>query len=315
MSKKFDQGKIDFVGKVKVFAGISAAAVVLSVLLIMFKGLNYGIDFAGGTEIQVRFQQNITDDSELRKYLEGSGLTNVHLQKFGADNEYLIRFETSKGNSEEEKNRIQNETVKGITTGLQEKFGSLGPEIRRVDSVGPQVGDQMKRNGILALFYALIAILIYVGLRFDYEYAPGAVLCLFHDAIITLGVFSLLGKEINGQFLAAILTIVGYSMNDTIIVYDRIRETADTYKDVTLAQVINRATNDTIHRTLLTSSTVMMSCLVLAVFAGGVIEDFAFAMLIGVVAGTYSSIYVASPLIILFEKWSSKPSKRKHAIA
>lgn len=306
MSKSFDQGKIDFVGKVKFFAIVSAVAVAGSLMLIFFKGLNYGIDFAGGTEIQIRFQQGFTDDSVLRKFMTGIGLDNAHLQKFGSDSEYLIRFESLKGATEEEQNSYQNQMVKKITDGLQERFASQTPEIRRVDSVGPQIGDQMKRNGVLALFYALIAILVYVGLRFDYEYAPGAVLCLFHDAIITVGIFSLLGKEVNSQLLAAVLTIVGYSINDTIIVYDRIRETAITFKGVTLPKVINRATNDTLHRTILTSVTVMISCLALYFLAGGVVGDFAFAMMIGVVVGTYSSIYIASPSIILFDSLSKK---------
>jgi preprotein translocase subunit SecF len=306
MLKNFDEGKIDFVGKIRFFAGVSVVLSVVSIGLLLFKGLNYGIDFSGGTEIQIKFQQPISGDEELRKFMTDLGLENVHLQRFGENNEYLIRFEAFKGANEEERNRYQNEVVKKITDGLKTKFATQGPEIRRVDSVGPQIGDQMKRNGILALFYALIAILIYVGLRFDYEYAPGAVLCLFHDALMTVGVFSLVGKEVTAQLLAAVLTIVGYSMNDTIIVYDRIRETSHTFKGASLKQIINRATNDTIHRTILTSSTVMISCLALYFLAGGVIEEFAFAMLIGVVVGTYSSIYVASPLIILFEEISTK---------
>lgn len=306
MSKNFDQGKINFVGKINLFVGVSVIAVLASLALIFFKGLNYGIDFAGGTEIQVRFQQAFSNDGALRKFMADIDLESVHLQRFGADNEYLIRFESLKGATEEEQNRYQNEMVKKITDGLQTNFASLTPEIRRVDSVGPQIGDQMKRNGVLALFYALIAILIYVGLRFDYEYAPGAVLCLFHDAIITVGVFSLLGKEINSQLLAAVLTIVGFSINDTIIVYDRIRETNATFKGVALPKIINRATNDMLGRTILTSFTVMISCLALYFLAGGVVGDFAFAMMIGVVVGVYSSIYVASPSIILFESFNKK---------
>lgn len=304
--KNFDPGKIDFVGKMNMFIGISIAVFVGAVAVMFGKGLNYGIDFTGGTEVQVKFEQPLSDDGVLRKFLDEQGLGSSQLQRFGVDNEYVLRFETKQGKDDAETNKMLTERVKNITEGLTTQFASFGPEIRRVDSVGPQVGSQLKRNGVLAVFYSLIVILIYVGLRFDYNFAPGAVICLFHDAILVLGVFALMGKEINIQILAAILTLIGYSLNDTIVVFDRIRENLAQYKGVPLKLVINKSTNDTLSRTILTGVTTIMSTLCLYFIAGGVIADFAFAMTIGILFGTYSSIYVAAPTILFFEQFKTK---------
>ena len=174
--------------------------------------------------------------------------------------------------------------------------------IRRVDSVGPQIGSELKRNGVLAAFYCLLMILIYVGLRFDYKYAPGAVFCLFHDAIITLGIFSLFGREVNVQTLAAILTIIGYSLNDTIVNFDRVRENVTVYRDHNFYTVMNRSLNDVLSRTLLTSVTTLLAVAAMYFLAGGVIRDFAFTLGIGIIVGTYSSIYVASPITLVMDR-------------
>jgi preprotein translocase subunit SecF len=176
------------------------------------------------------------------------------------------------------------------------------PEIRRVDSVGPQVGAELKRNGFLSVFYCLLVILIYVALRFDYKFAPGAVICLAHDAIITMAIFVMTGREVNVPILAAILTLIGYSLNDTIVVFDRIRETAEHYRDKGTSFIINRSINDMIERTLITSGTTFTSALALFLFAGGDVSDIAFAMVIGIFFGTYSSIYVAAPLVLVVDK-------------
>ncbi|PIS11203.1 MAG: protein translocase subunit SecF, partial [Bdellovibrio sp. CG10_big_fil_rev_8_21_14_0_10_47_8] len=190
-----------------------------------------------------------------------------------------------------------------LRTAVNTELASAQPDIRRVDSVGPQVGAELKRNGFLAVFYCLLVILIYVGLRFDYKYAPGAVVCLAHDVIITLAIFNLTGREINVPILAALLTLIGYSLNDTIVVFDRMRETEGPYRERGTAFVINKAINDMFERTVITSGTTFVSALALFIFAGGTVSDIAFAMCIGILFGTYSSIYVAAPLILLVEKF------------
>lgn len=307
MSKKFDSGKIDFVGKTKFFVIVSTVLVLGSLALIGFGRLNMGIDFTGGTEIQVKFAQPLGNDKKLQEIVTQT-LNGAVVQSFDGSSEFVIRFQNADGVPEEELGKIQQERVVAIKSAITTSFAAEGPEFRRVDSVGPQVGDQMKRNAVLALFYALVVILIYVGLRFDYEYAPGAVLCLFHDAIITVGVFALIGREINVQMVAAVLTIIGYSINDTIVVYDRIREVAaESDRDVPLMKIINKATNDMLSRTIILSFTTFISCFALYMIAGGTISDFALAMLVGIVVGVYSSIYVAAPSIVLFrEVWGAK---------
>jgi preprotein translocase subunit SecF len=297
---------IDFVKAIGIWAIISGGLTLISLIFIFTKGLNYGIDFSGGTEVQVRFAQAVAPE-EVRKFTEAEGFRNAAVQQFGTgeSREYLIRLEAKVGATDKETNDNLKEAVAKAQAGLKSKWPDS--EIRRIDTVGPQVGSQLKRNGILAVFYSLLCILIYVGLRFDYKFAPGAVICLFHDSVVTLGVFSILGKEVNVQIMAAVLTIIGYSLNDTIVVYDRIRENFNKYKGRPLGELINKSINDTLNRTILTSLTVFLATLSLYLFAGGVIEEFSFAMLIGIILGTYSSIYVASPFIILLDKMKKDP--------
>ncbi len=301
--KSESSGKFDFVGKVGMFGGVSLFLVIISLGYLMVKGLPYGIDFAGGTEIQIKFQSSKSID-DVRTATEGLGLVEVGVQAFGGSEEFIIRFQTPHGSSDKETNDLQNKAVLGLKEALATKFADAKPEIRRVDSVGPQVGSELKRSGFLAVFYSLLVILIYVGLRFDYKYAPGAVVCLFHDAVITLGVFVLVGKEVNVPILAAILTLIGYSLNDTIVVFDRIRETEHLYRDKGIKFIINKSINDMLGRTLITSGTVFTSAFSLYLFAGGTVSDIAFALCVGILFGTYSSIYVAAPLIIVMEKFN-----------
>lgn len=306
LKEEYTKGRlptIDFMGKNKLFAIISLLLVLGSLMMMATRGLNYGIDFAGGIEVQVQFPDENADVSTLRGMLAEMGLGSVQVQQFGNTREFLMRFESPKGESEQGINQQIQERIALVREKINATFSN--PDIRRIDSVGPQVGEQLKRNGALAVFYSLLLILIYVGLRFDYNFAPGAVACLFHDSLITLGIFSLLGKEINIQILAAILTIIGYSLNDTIVIFDRIRENLITYKNNPLPWVLNRSINDALSRTLLTTITTLLAVLSLNLFAGGVIADFAFALGIGVVIGTYSSVYIASPLVIEFAKLKS----------
>jgi preprotein translocase subunit SecF len=298
-----DYGKFDFVGKAGVFGGISAILVVVSIIYLMIHGVTYGIDFRGGTELQVKFAKDIHID-EVRKSVSGLDLGEVGVQTIGDQNEFVIRFQGKHGQTDKETNEILNESIGKLKNAITTQLAQYEPDIRRVDTVGPQVGAELKRNGFLAVFYCLLVILIYVALRFDYKYAPGAVICLAHDAVITLALFVAVGKEVNIPILAAILTLIGYSLNDTIVVFDRIRETEHLYKDRGISFIINKAINDMFTRTLITSGTTFVSALCLYFIAGGTVSDIAFAICVGIFFGTYSSIYVAAPLILITEKMS-----------
>lgn len=300
-------GKFDFVGKVGFFGGISLLLMVLSLGYLAVRGINYGIDFKGGTELQVKFAQDVNID-QIRNSLEGQALGEVGVQAFGEGNEFIIRFQGEKGATDKDTNEKLNNSITTLKEKLMTTFAAQGPDIRRVDTVGPQVGAELKRNGFLALFYCLLIIFVYVALRFDYKFSPGAVVCLFHDAVITLAIFMLVGKEVNIPILAAILTLIGFSLNDTIVVFDRIRETEHQYRDRGFKFVINKSINDMLARTLITSGTVLISALCLYIFADGVVQDIAFALSVGIVFGSYSSIYVAAPFILIMEN-VLKPSK------
>ncbi len=294
-----ERGKIDFVGKSVIFSVVSGVLIIIALAEIFIHGLNYGIDFSGGTEIQVQFLNEDVSAAQLRKFADEVGLPNATVQAFGEKNEFLFRFQGEKGKTDKETNEKLNALISKVTDGIKAQFSEAGVVLRRVDSVGPQIGDELKRNSLLAAFYCLILILVYVGLRFDYQFAPGAVICLFHDSVIALGILSLLNKEINVQIMAAVLTIIGYSLNDTIVTFDRIRENVLIFRDNSLAFIINRSINDVLSRTILTSLTTLIAVGCLYFFAGGVIEDFAFTLGIGIIVGTYSSIYVASPLVLV----------------
>ncbi|MBE8163128.1 MAG: protein translocase subunit SecF [Bdellovibrionaceae bacterium] len=283
--------QINFLKLTPLFLSISSLLVIFSFFIIAKNGFNYGVDFAGGTEIQVQFNQPVTDAS-IRQFLSTQKIKNFNVQSFDEKNEFLIRLDA-----------LSDLKLKKLTSNFKSTFSSKGFVMRRVDSVGPQIGSELKKKGLLALFYSLLIILIYVGLRFDYEYAPGAVICLFHDVVITLGIFSLLQREVNLQTLAAVLTIIGYSLNDTIVTFDRIRENIALYRDKTFSWIINSSLNDVLSRTILTSLTTSMAVFAMYFWADGVIRDFAFTLGIGVIVGTYSSIYIASPLVQFITKF------------
>jgi preprotein translocase subunit SecF len=299
-----DYGRFDFIRLAWPMGGISLLLTVAAIVLIFTRGLNYGIDFAGGTEVQVRFNQPVSM-KDLREAIEQVGITNPSVQSFGGSNEFLIRLESPRAATEKETNDLVNANVAKMKAQLKTKFALPDEGILRVDTVGPTVGGELKRNGFLAAFYCFLVILIYVALRFDYKYAPGAVLCLIHDSIVTVGVYSILWREFNVQIMAAILTLIGYSLNDTIVTYDRIRETTPHFPDRSLKFVINKAINDMLGRTILTAGCTMIAVLALFFFGGGVISEIAFTMIIGILIGTYSSVYVAAPLILVMD-WFKK---------
>lgn len=294
-------GRFDFVGKAWLFGGVSLILTVASLIYLAVAGLNYGIDFKGGTEIQVKFDQGVTID-QVRSAMTGLNVGDIGVQGFGESSEFIIRFQGREGKTDKETNEILNRDLGMMRETINKTFAANNPDIRRVDTVGPQVGAELKRNGLLAVFYCLLVILIYVALRFDYKFAPGAVLCLFHDAVITLAVFNLVGKEVNVAILAAIMTLIGFSLNDTIVVFDRIREVEGHYHDKSSKFIINRSINEMLIRTLITSGSTFISAICLYIFADGTVEDIAFAICVGIFFGTYSSIYVAAPLVMAMEK-------------
>lgn len=295
----------DFVGKVGLFGGLSVVMVLVSIFYLMVHGLNYGIDFAGGTEMQVKFAQNVTID-QVRALVEKQGIKDASIQAFGEGSEFIVRFQVKEGTTDKEINNATTRVVESLKNAITTELAAQTPEIRRVDSVGPQVGAELQRNGFLSIFYSLLVILIYVAFRFDYKYSPGAVISLFHDAVITLALYVFIGKEVNIPVLAALLSLIGYSLNDTIVVFDRIRETEAEYSSKGLSFTINKALNDMLGRTIITAATTFVSALCLYLFADGTVSDIAFVMGVGVLFGTYSSIYVAAPAMIIMEKLKAK---------
>jgi len=336
---------INFIGQRKIALLLSGALILLTILLLLFRGgPNYGVDFAGGILIQVRFNSPVTP-GEIREALKPIGMQDSIVQAFGekGKSEYLIRV----SKTDIDLSGLSNEVKKS----LNNMFGEANVEVRRVEMVGPKVGKDLREKALFAIFYALLFMVIYISGRFEYkwtmsiimaaslafgvyiisaigmsiiwligaallitiglcwtmrlEYALGAIVALFHDVIITMGAFALTNREITLSIVAALLTIVGYSLNDTIVVFDRIRENYRRQRNRDFAEVINHSINETLSRTLLTSATSLIVVLFLFILGGGVIHDFAFALLVGIVVGTYSSIYIASPVLLI---WSGQLS-------
>ena len=279
--------KIDFMRIRKAALSASGLLAVFSAILFLAVGLNYGIDFRGGILVEIR-TQGAADLGQLRSRLSGLDLGEVQLQEFGAPTDVLIRVERQQGDEKTQLRAV--EVIKQ----------ALGPGVnyRRVEFVGPKVGGELIRAGITAVLLALAIILIYIWFRFEWQFGVGAVVALAHDVVLTIGVFSLLGLEFNLSTVAAILTIAGYSINDTVVVYDRVRENLRKYKKMELRALLNLSVNETLSRTLLTSVATLLALFALFFFGGQVIKGFGFAMIWGVVVGTYSSIWVAVALLL-----------------
>ncbi len=293
---------LDFVGKRKLALIVSVVMILIGLVSLIVKGgPNYGIDFVGGTLVQVKFAEN-TDAAKIKDALASLDLGSVVVQRFGDDpNEFLIRVQESG----------EGKDLSGLISGsLESVYGEGKVDIRRVEMVGPQVGKDLRQKGLLSITYAMIGILIYIAWRFELRFAVGAIIALLHDVLITLGAFSLSGREIDLPIIAAFLAIIGYSLNDTIIVYDRIRENYGKHQKLGFSVVVNRSINETLSRTILTSGTTLLVVLALFIFGGGVIHNFAFAMLVGILVGTYSSIFVASPLLIFWQDMRTGGQKK-----
>ena len=266
---------------------ISISLVVISLLLLIFKGLNFGIDFKGGTLIELRSSESEINVSSLRDNLNQMNLGDVSVKNFGVETDFLIKFENS-----DNKNVIEE-----IKKNLDKSFGN-NFDFRRVENVGPKVSSELLRSGIIAISVALVLMLIYIWIRFEWQFSLGAILALFHDVIVTLGLFSLLGLEINLSIIAAVLTIVGYSMNDTVVIFDRVRENLRKYSDIKIFELTNISINETLSRTLITSITTLLALLSIFFFGGEVLKGFSLAMIFGVLFGTYSSIYIANTVLV-----------------
>ncbi|OPY18925.1 MAG: preprotein translocase subunit SecF [Syntrophus sp. PtaB.Bin075] len=290
----------NFVAMMKMAVTISIVYILIGIASIFWHGgLNFGIDFAGGTLIQIRFDQE-TSVEKLRQTLEPIGMENSIIQQFGP-NEMVVRTAASSMDLKGLSGQIEN--------ALQTTYGQKAYEIRRVESVGPKVGSDLTRKALLAIIFSWIGILVYVGFRFELRYAFGGIIALVHDVLVTVGTLSLLNKEFDLIIVAALLTIIGYSINDTIVIFDRIRENTRKNMKMPLMDVINLSVNQTLSRTLLTSFTVILVLLALFFFGGPVIHDFAFTLLVGCIAGVYSTVFIASPIVLAFEK--IRPSRIK----
>jgi len=272
----------------RLFNLISLSLVIISILLLFFKGLNFGIDFKGGTLIELRANDQNINVTSLRQSFSKMNLGDFNVKKFGNENDFLIKIE-KKDTSANAIEIIKNELITSIGSSFN---------FRRVENVGPKVSAELLKSGVIAILLSLAAMLFYIWIRFEWQFSLGAILALFHDVVITLGFFSLFDLEINLSIIAAILTIVGYSMNDTVVIYDRVRENLRKFSDIKIFELTNISINETLSRTIITSVTTLLALVSIYLFGGEILKGFSLAMIMGVLFGTYSSIYIANPILV-----------------
>ncbi len=273
----------------KIFNIISVSLILISLLLLFFKGLNFGVDFKGGTLIEIRTSSNNSEISKIRDSFNQMNLGDVSVKQFGDERDFIVKFEKRNSN---DPNFIEN-----IKSKLSSSIGN-DFDFRRVENVGPKVSAELLKSGVIAILLSLTAMLFYIWIRFEWQFSLGAILALFHDVIITLGFFSLFSLEINLSIVAAVLTIVGYSMNDTVVIYDRVRENLKKYADLKIFELTNVSINETLSRTIITSVTTLLALFSIFFFGGQILKGFSLAMIFGVFFGTYSSIYIANPILV-----------------
>ena len=276
----------NFYKKMNIFSSI---LIFLSILALLFKGLNLGVDFKGGTLIEVRTENSKSDIAEIRQSLLRMNLGDVTVKKFGKEQDYLVKIEMTKTNDIN--------FIKSINDQLSSDLGSV-VNFRRVENVGPKVSNELLKAGLLAISLSLAAMLFYIWIRFEWQFSLAAIVALIHDVIITVGIFSILSYEVNLSIVAAVLTIVGYSMNDTVVIFDLIRENLKKYSKISISDISNISTNETLSRTIITSLTTLLALLSIFFFGGKILQGFSFAMILGVIFGTYSSIFIANPILI-----------------
>jgi len=284
----FSLKNIIFSNYYKKFNILSIFFIISSILIISFKGLNLGVDFKGGTLIEIRPENSQVKISDIRSSFLKMNLGDVNVKKFGTENDYLVKIEKSDSKKKQSIEKIKNKISKDINSDVN---------FRRVENVGPKVSGELLKAGILAISLSLAAMLIYIWIRFEWQFSLGAITALLHDVIITVGIFSFLSYEVNLSIIAAVLTIVGYSMNDTVVIFDRIRENLRKHSKITISEISNISINETLSRTLITSVTTLLALLSIYIFGGQILKGFSFAMIVGVIVGTYSSIFVAAPIL------------------
>ena len=282
---------INFVSKFKKANFLSIIFFILSIIFISFKGLNYGIDFKGGTLIELRTEKTVEAYS-IRNSLSTMDLGDINVKKFGKEGDFLIKVE--------QKNTANDNLIPEIKEKLTNNLNTA-VDFRRVENVGPKVSSELLESSVIAISLALAAMLFYIWVRFEWQFSVGSIIALFHDVVITLGIFSVLSLEINLSIIAAVLTIVGYSMNDTVVIYDRIRENLFKYTKISISDISNLSINETLSRTIITSVTTLLALVSIYILGGEILRGFSFAMILGVIIGTYSSIFVASPILKFFK--------------
>jgi preprotein translocase subunit SecF len=302
----FGKTNIDFMGKRRFWYATSGTVILIGIISLVVKGVNFGIDFRGGTEIVVQFAKGV-DVGEIRTAMDKVGLTKAEIKTFGSDRDILVRTPEQGAGSE---------IADRIRAALRQQFPDNPFTVQKEDKIGPKIGAELRRDAVYAVTGSLLAILLYLGFRFKFVYGVGAVVALFHDVLLTLGLVSLfdgvfpqLNLEFSQTMVAAFLTLVGLSTNDTVVIFDRIRENQKIFRSMGLIEVINKSVNETLSRTIITSGTIFVVLLVLLLFGGQVISGFAFASLVGIVTGTYSSIYIASALVVDWSEWSKRKAQ------
>jgi len=272
----------------KSFNILSGILIITSLVFLVFKGLNFGVDFKGGTLIELRTDKSSANITKIRDSFNQMNLGDVSVKNFGNETDFVVKFEKQNSNDPQ--------FIEEIKTKLSNSIGTV--DFRRVENVGPKVSAELLRSGVIAIALSLAAMLLYIWIRFEWQFSLGAILALFHDVIITLGVFSVFSLEINLSIVAAVLTIVGYSMNDTVVIFDRVRENLRKYADVKIFELTNISINETLSRTIITSVTTLLALLSIFIFGGEILKGFSLAMILGVIFGTYSSIYIANPVLV-----------------
>ncbi|MCC6396124.1 MAG: protein translocase subunit SecF [Bacteroidetes bacterium] len=301
----FGKTNIDFMGKRRMWYLVSATVILAGMVSLFIKGVDYGIDFLGGTELVVQFQQPV-EIGDVRAAMDRIGYGRSEIKEFGSDRDILIQT-AEKGEG--------TVVADNIRTALKDHFPTNPYEVLKEDKVGPKIGAELRRNALYAVIASLIAIWLYIGFRFKFVFGVGAVVALFHDVLVVLGLISIfdgvLNLEISQNMIAAFLTLVGLSVNDTVVIFDRIRENQKIFRSMPLYELINKSLNETLSRTIITSGTIFIVLTVLLVFGGEVNRGFAFALTIGIITGTYSSIYLASATVI---EWAARTKKKAELI-
>ena len=268
---------------------LSIVLIIISIAFLIIKGLNFGVDFKGGTLIELRNNDNNISISNIRDSFNQMNLKGVTVKQFGNDTDYIIKFQSPETQSATYINDLKSSLKNNLSASL---------EFRRVENVGPKVSSELLRSGVIAISLSLFAMLLYIWIRFEWQFSLGAIVALFHDVILTLGIFSVFSLEINLSIVAAVLTIVGYSMNDTVVIYDRVRDNLRRYVNIKIFELSNSSINETLSRTIITSLTTLLALLSIYIFGGEILKGFSFAMILGVIFGTYSSIYIACPVLV-----------------